>query len=175
MIYPMHCTWLNRHIFFNNNTFHQKTNTFFCLQTCQIFPCLSRFPNAALQMAMVCVSFDPYRKRRRDGGVVGGWGGRGGGVSFQKITRLPTSSCSKSLKGAYTINIYVSLSLSVFTKAFAVLYKDLGQWFPWQRSHGGGGPRLIRGGENLKSTLLLIAWREYGGTLIHFYSLDIWF
>lgn len=56
---------------------------------------------------------------------VGGWCVLGGGLVFQKITRLPTSSCSKSYKGAYIINIYVSLSLSVFTKTFAVLYKDL--------------------------------------------------
>lgn len=53
MIYPMHCTWLNRHIFFFNNTFHKKT---LFLQTYdQFLTCLSRYSNAALQMVMACL------------------------------------------------------------------------------------------------------------------------
>lgn len=108
MIYPMHCTWLNRHIIFNNNTFHQKQTLFFKPTVDSFFlTWSSRYYNA--DGDGVCRFDSKQQGDLTETDCV--WGG----VRVQKITRLPTSLRSKSGKEAFIINIYVYY-LSVFIR-----------------------------------------------------------
>lgn len=69
------------------------------------------------------------------------------------------------------------ISLSVFTKRFAVLDNDLSSAnkFPHAPSLPVAVALAYVWEENLKSSLELIAWREYRGTFVYCYSLDIRF
>ena len=97
MIYPMHCTWLNRHIIFNNNTFHQKKQHFFFFKfTVDLWHV--PFAIRMLQVSRGCVGVFSLNLTGASTMVLLGlswrrWWRRGPGV--QKITRLPmTSFCT---------------------------------------------------------------------------------